>query len=309
MTVTDGLTALTQLTQFKGEVAALSAALIWAIASYIYMRLGQRLSPLILNSLKSSIAVGLIGLTLWLAGRPLPTVGSSSVLFLVMSGAIGIGLGDTAFFTSINCIGARRALLLEALAPPLTALLALLFLDEALSPLAWVGIGLTVAGVAWVVIERTSDQVWGTVRPLRGIGFGLIAALGQAAGSVLSRAALADTGLDPLWSTLIRLVAGVLVLILFLARQPRLLREIKVVRSPRFLAVLVGTAFAGTYLAIWLQQTALKFTAAGIAQSLTSTSPLFVIPIAIATRETVSVRAIFGVLIALSGIWLLFGQG
>jgi drug/metabolite transporter (DMT)-like permease len=75
-----------------------------------------------------------------------------SVAFLSLSGAIGIGFGDTAYFASLNCVGARRALLLEALAPPLTALFAGVFLGEILPPSAWLGIALTVVGVAWVVL-------------------------------------------------------------------------------------------------------------------------------------------------------------
>jgi drug/metabolite transporter (DMT)-like permease len=91
-------------------------------------------------------------------------------------------------------------------------------------------------------------------------------------------------------------------------RQPDSVQELRWVRSPRFLGVVVGTAFAGTFLGIWLQQTALKFTATGIAQSLTATSPLFVLPIAWMVGERVSLRSVVGVLLALAGIWLLFAQ-
>jgi len=66
-------------------------------------------------------------------------------------------------------------------------------------------------------------------------------------------------------------------------------------------------AFFGTYLAIWLQQTALKFTAAGIAQTLAATSPLFVLPIAVWLGELVTVRAVLGVLVAIAGIALVLG--
>lgn len=291
---------------FKGELAALAAALIWAIASFLFMHLGQRLPPLVLNVAKSGIAIALLLLTLLLLGDRFPAAQTTGLLLLGISGAIGIGCGDTAYFGSINCLGARRAILLESLAPPIAAILAWIFLGERLSAIAWLGIGLTVGGVSWVVVERTPQAVSGNYRPWRGVGFGLVAAVGQALGSVLSRAALADTPISPLWSTLIRLSGGVLVLLVCLLFRRQTLRSIKQARSPRFLSVLVGTAFLGTYLGIWLQQTALKYTAAGIAQSLTSTSPLFVIPMAIALKEPVSLRAILGVWVAIAGIWLLF---
>ncbi|MEP0892318.1 MULTISPECIES: DMT family transporter [unclassified Leptolyngbya] len=290
---------------FKGELAALGAALIWAIASFIYLKLGQRMSPIVLNSAKSTIAILMIGLTL-LAMRLEPAFTWQSLSLLVVSGAIGIGLGDSAFFSSINTLGPRRALLMESLAPPLTALIAMAVLQERLGAIAWCGIFLTVTGVAWVVAEREADVGGDRSHVGRGVLMGLAAALCQAVGSVCSRAALADTTVSPIWSTLIRLVAGVLVLAIWLGAQPAPLKELRWLRSPRFLAVIVVTAFAGTFIGIWLQQIALKFTAAGIAQSLNSTSPLFVLPIALWAGERVSLRSVLGVIVALTGIWLLF---
>lgn len=290
---------------FKGELAALGAALIWAIASFIYLKLGQRMSPMILNWTKSTVAILMIGLTL-LAIRLEPAFTAQSLSLLALSGAVGIGLGDSAFFSSINTLGPRRALLMESLAPPLTALIAMVVLQEQLGVIAWCGIFLTVTGVAWVVAEREADSGGDRAHLGQGILMGLAAALCQAVGSVCSRAALADTTVSPLWSTLIRLVAGVLVLMLWLGARPAPLKQLRWLRSPRFLGVIVVTAFAGTFIGIWLQQVALKFTAAGIAQSLNSTSPLFVLPIALWAGERVSFRSAFGVIVALVGIWLLF---
>jgi drug/metabolite transporter (DMT)-like permease len=78
-------------------------------------------------------------------------------------------------------------------------------------------------------------------------------------------------------------------------------------QSKKLLGIIAITALFSTYLGIWLQQTAIKYTATGIAQALISTSPLFVLPIALWMGEKVSFRAFLGVLVALGGIALLFG--
>ena len=295
------------LADFRGEVAALGAAFIWAAASIVYTGVGRQLSPLVLNLVKGLIAIALLLITLLFLGKLLPSVSLMPVLLLLLSGVIGIGIGDTAYFAALNSLGARRALVLESLSPPLGAFLALVFLQEQLAPLAWLGIGLTIAGVTWVVMER-SPQPNGTLThpPLRGIIAGLVAAAGQAIGAVLSRAALAGTDVDPLWSTLIRLLAGILMLLIWFSAQKHPIQKLAPLRSRRLWGIVIMAAFASTYLGIWLQQIALKYAPTGIAQSLSATSPLFVIPFAIATGEKVSLRAVFGAAIALAGVWLLF---
>lgn len=297
---------MTDFLAFKGEFAALMAAALWALATLLFGRLGKQLSPLILNLVKGSIAISLILITLALRQQLAANLPVSSVGLLILSGVIGIGLGDTAYFATVNDLGPRRALLMEMLAPPLSALIALVTLQETLSLAAWLGIGLTLTGIAWVITERTP-----TFRNLpshwrRGVFLGILAALGQSVGAVLSRAALAETSVDPLWSTLLRLAAGLIFMLGLLGVRSDLRSELPVLRSPRLVGGVAIAAFLGTYLAIWLQQTALKYSPTGIAQSLLATSPIFVLPMALLIGEQVTLRALFGVLVSLSGICLLF---
>lgn len=193
------------LTDFKGEVAALCAAFLWAISSVIYGRLGRQIPPLELNLLKGAIAITLLVFTIYWRGEFLPSINIVSFWLLILSGVLGIGIGDTAFFAALNCLGARRALLMETLAPPITAVGALIFLQEQLGVTAWCGILLTILGVAWVVTERAPASSVRSVNLTRGISFGLIAAVALAIGGVLSRAALANTSISPLWASAITL--------------------------------------------------------------------------------------------------------
>ncbi|MBE9077452.1 DMT family transporter [Romeria aff. gracilis LEGE 07310] len=294
-----------ELINFRGEIAALGAAFLWAVSTLMFGRLGKQLVPLLLNFVKGSMALGFILLTLLWRTQSAPELPLFSVLFLLLSGVIGIGLGDTAYFAALNHLGPRRVLLMEALAPPMSALLALLFLQERLPAIAWVGITLSVGGVAWVITERVPDvHPQGENLP-RGVTLGLLAALGQAVGAVLSRAALADTAVDPLWSTLLRLGAGLVCMLALLRARPQAGGGWPALRSPLLLGGVAIAAFLGTYLAIWLQQTALKYSPTGIAQSLTATSPLFILPMALLLGERISARAVLGALVAIAGVWLL----
>jgi len=300
---------------FIGEFAALGAALLWAVSSVVYGILGQQLSPLWLNLSKGLIAIALILLTLVLTSPILPQINLPQMEWLplgglILSGVVGIGLGDTAYFTTLNYLGARRTLLMENLAPPFAALLAWVFLDEILSLQAWFGIGLTLFGIAWVITERTAGSIVTHSHPLRGVGWGILSAIGQAIGSVLARSALVNSDISPLWAALIRLYSGTICIwvLLYFAKSRSLPSARAPIWSRRLIIAIILTAFGSTYLGIWLQQTSLKFSPVGISQTLIGTSPLFVLPLAVAMGEKVSLRSLVGVLIAIAGVAILMGK-
>lgn len=292
-------------TDFSGELAALTAACLWAVSSVIYGRIGQRIPPLELNILKGAIASALLVSTLVLQNSTLTNVTPTALGLLLLSGVLGISVGDTAFFFALNDLGARRALLMETLSPPLAAILALIFLQEQLQWSAWCGILLTITGVAWVVTERVPSLGERPTRILRGVGFGTLAAIALASGAVISRAVFTNYDISPSWAALLRLCGGVLVLLPWgWWRQNQRRFEFKSLDAKTAIAICVA-AFAGTYLGIWLQQVAVKFAVVGVALTLSNTSPLFVIPIAICLGERISFRAILGVFVALGGIAVL----
>lgn len=291
---------------FTGEIAALSTAILWAIATVIYGKVGITIPPLILNTIKGILAIASIGITIVIFKGETAALPLIPMLLLLASGAIGIGLGDTAFFNTLKNLGARRTLLLETLAPPLTALLAAIFLNEQLTLQSWGGISLTVMGVAWVITERSTQAAIAADNLKIGVIWGMLAELAQATGAVLSRTALRDTAVSPLWSSLLRISAGVAIAVLLVLLQNRQGQFLKIQWSWRVVGLLLVAAFIGTHLAIWLQQTGLKYAPAGVAQTLASTSPLFALPIAAMQGDRITLRAFGGVCLAIAGIGLLF---
>jgi drug/metabolite transporter (DMT)-like permease len=293
-----------------GELAALGGAFLWAVASVIYTRVGRAVPAAEMNLLKNVVAMAMLALTLVLVAQALPPAAGPAVGLLLLSGVVGIGLGDTAYFETLNAVGPRQALLLETLAPPLAALMALLFLGERLHPGAWLGIAVTVLGVIWVITERAPRAALGAAgdgQLRRGVIFGLVAALAQAGGAVLSRAAFLQADISSLWSAFLRLAAGAVVLVVWMALTR--CRMGGWLRRPGAAALggrLLAAITLGTYLALWLQQASLKLTLAGVAQTLFATSPLFVLPFAAWQGERVSLRAALGAGVALAGVGLLF---
>ncbi len=293
-----------------GELAALSAAAVWAVASTIFTRIGkQNVSPLALNVIKCVLALAMMMATLAVMGEGLWPVGATTATLtaLGVSGVIGLSIGDTAFFGALTRLGARRALLINTLSPPTTALLAWPILDEPLEPSMAVGMVLTMGGVAWVIRERTAtaDGKEEDPKTLRlGLLFGTIAMLCQSTGNVLSKL---GGDVDPLDMGIIRLTFGVVGLALVVAIAGKARDVLAPLKAPRQLAWIALATTLGTYLGIWLLMAGLKYTThAAVAATLSSMSPIFVLPLAhFFLGDRLTPRAIFGAIIAVAGVALL----
>ena len=302
-------------------MAAGVAAVMWAGATMLYARAGARVGPLVLNLVKGVIACCLFGVTLVLLGRPVlgPLLAHPwEAAALAASGVIGISAGDTAYFAALRHIGPRQTSLLSLLAVPATAAGGLLFLGERLPPLGWLGIAVTLGGVAWVVSERRRGPmpepagdaatpiavVEGSAR--RGVVLGIVAAACTAGGQLVNRGVIRDGRFDPLWGAAWRLLSAVVVLAL-------LLPLLRARRRPRpaatgrggFWRYLIPAMLLGTYGGIWLQQVAMTHAEAGYAQTLLTTSPIWILPMVALAGERVTARAVLGSVVALGGVALL----
>jgi len=300
-----------------GLFAATTAAFFWAISVVMYRRIGRLMPPIMLNMSKGLFAALILAVVVgvqWRAtGQPPTNMPMRLILLMALSGVIGIGLGDSLLFAGLNRMGARRMLLLFTINPAITAVVAWALMDEPLTVWQVLGIAMTVGGVAWVIAERATGKTDGHV-DLLGVLFGIGAASCQAAGVLISRYVFERGEMTPASSAWLRLAAGGLFLLLCLPMD-------KLLKDPggeahhhptdptRRQAIIMFTIalMLGTVGGIWLMQTAIKESGrVGVASTLLSTSPLFVLPIAALLGEHISRRAVLGALITVGGIAMLY---
>ncbi|GEA60860.1 DMT family permease [Vibrio comitans NBRC 102076] len=233
-------------------------------------------------------------------------ISKQHALILGISGVIGIAIGDSAYFASLKRIGPNNTLLLESLAPPLSGLLALMFLGLGLSVFNWLGVIVTTVAVTSVVLQPSANKR-GVSKS--GIGFGLLASVCQASGVVISHFALVAGDIDPLVGALLRLSIGVLAVVMIIpfAESKPFSSLFKLGKGmPKTDKYYLLAAIAvGTFFALWLQQVALKHANPAIAQTLIATSPLFMLVIYKIKGLAISRRSIIGTLVAIGGIALL----
>ena len=139
-----------------GHLAALGTAVCWAFSALAFAAAGRRIGVLPLNLIRLVMALGFLCLAAWaLRGLPLPVDASPRAWgWLGVSGLVGFVFGDLCLFRSYVLIGPRISSLMMSLAPLLTALIGWLVLGETLTGRDALGMALTVAGIAWAVLER-----------------------------------------------------------------------------------------------------------------------------------------------------------
>ena len=138
---------------FLGGFAALGSAFCWAVSAVLFQQLGNNFSAVAMNLVKGVVAIVFIGLILLPFG--FAEISDDAFFLLAMSGLIGICLGDTLYFLTINRLGSRLTLLVGSLIPVATALFAMTMLGEHITVNAAVGLVLTIVGVSYVLWERT----------------------------------------------------------------------------------------------------------------------------------------------------------
>ena len=101
-----------------GIFYALSAAAFWALATRLFTRMSSFWTPAALALIKSLVSLALFGLWFGIAGKPVFDQSLETIGFLVLSGVIGIAIGDTALFMALYRMGERRTLLIAETAAP-----------------------------------------------------------------------------------------------------------------------------------------------------------------------------------------------
>jgi drug/metabolite transporter (DMT)-like permease len=291
------------------ELAAVGAATAWAVTGLLSAGPAGHLGALAFNRTRQIFVTGLLAVYV-LATGSWRTFEPEVVVPLLLSGFVGIFVGDTLLFAALNRLGPRRTGVIFALNAPMAAVLGWLVLGERLEPAAVLGIAVTVAGVVLAILfgrRQASVHAWEAVRgPLWiGVAIGLSAAAGQAVGSLIARPAMA-TGIDPFAASMLRVGVAAVGLTLLTALPLEAVRP----RGSLTLAVAAQTALTGL-LALAIGMTLLLYALSGgevgIVSTLSATSPVIILPLLwLRTGEVPAWGAWVGAGLVVVGMALIF---
>jgi drug/metabolite transporter (DMT)-like permease len=291
------------------EFAAVAAAIAWALSGIFAAGPSSALGAIAFNRLRMAIVLAMLLVYIAFTGG-WRTVETEHLGPLLASGFIGILLGDTCLFLTMNRLGPRRTNILFASNAPIAAILGWLFLGETLEPTKVLGIVIVFCGVILAIAfgkRRSQLHTWEAVRgPLAlGIVLGLSAGLCQAVGSLIARPIM-ESGVDPATASAIRVTVAVIGLSLIMATGMQAVQP-KARLTPRMVGLIAASGIAAMGLGMTFVLFALSGGKVGIIATLSATTPAWMLPLLwMRTGERPAAMAWAGAALVIAGSSLIF---
>lgn len=263
----------------------LGAALCFSSASLVFAQFSKRLSVLWVNTVKALVAALLLiptlavlhltGLTSFVAPDP------TSIGLLVLSGALGLGIGDLFLLDAFTRLGVSRTLILYGFQPIGLGLVAAIFLGQAFPLVKLIAVIFLIACLVIFSLERYKESGhW----EIRGLVNALIGVSLDSTGVFISRLAFDQSPeLHPLEGHFVRCLgalscyAAISIFYKYRGQPERRIRLIEYWRSLEPAAqrwILLG-CFGGTYLSLCLYLTAVRIGHLGSIAAVGITGPMF----------------------------------
>ncbi|HEY8382647.1 MAG TPA: EamA family transporter [Microvirga sp.] len=295
--------------------AALAASAVWAASAILAHAPARALGTVTFTRVQLTAVSLLLAVIVTATGGWATLSGATQSWAhgggLLVSGFVGVFLGNMAWAECIRRGGPRRVELLGTLSAPIAALLGLAFFGEALTGQALVGSALALGGVAIAVAygrregDHPLDAAVGAVGAM--VGFGLLMALCRAVGFVAVKPALA-AGTDP-WAVSLFRTASAGLAVNALALWPATAMALAPKLTPRIVAQAVLPGVLGYVVATTLLLYALRHYETGIVVVLGSLAPILILPLLwMKTREAPTPAAWTGAGLAVAGAALILAR-
>ena len=242
---------------YIGIVFALSASILWSITVVTIRPITNTISPFLINPIKNSIGFLLFFISFILFDIPLwySQLIPYEYFIILLSGTLGMFLGDTIFIYALNKIAANRVAIVDAFSPVVIFIYSLILLpNQSLEFSQIIGFILTIIGLLILTNENDFEDIDPNIK-IKGILLVLGAMLCTGFGVVYLKTVLNrinETGYDiklNLWVTAFRLIPGVLFSWILFLLQKNKLKKIKPLKLkqnhiPLIIASVIGPFFA-----------------------------------------------------------------
>lgn len=296
-----------------GELAALGTAVSWTVAALIMEKAVKRVGVMAVNTLKVTFgSLYLAALAFFLMGSPVPHgLTPSAWGFLGASGLVGFVVGDYFLLHAYDWIGSRLSMLLMALSVPFTALGAFAVFGEAPGPWSLAGMALCVGGIVLTVFAGNragtvaSGLGKGNGRYWKGIIYGILSAIAMAGATLLTKAGA--SGVSSVSATQVRIASALAGFLAFALATGKGGEIVSAVRDRKGLRLIATASIFGPFVGVGLLLFAIQHAAAGVVSTLSSLTPVLIIPPSVLIfGRRVGALEIVGSCAAVAGLALFF---
>ena len=297
---------------YLGEICSLLSAVFWALAIIIFKKIGDRVSPMVINPVKSTIGLLLFILTYIILGIPLTPntqFSNTDLIILAISGIIGIGIADIIFLHSLNILGAGISAIVDTVYSPFIILFAFIILGESLTAIQLLG-GVLIIGSVLYTSTKIQNIPVNRKRFKQGVLYGVGSIAMMALGIVMIKPILNTVSNQPhlqMWIAGYRLISGVLVsgsIMLYANQKENILGALR--DRTLWLPLMVSSVLAA-YLGIAMWVMGMSMTTVSISGILNQTATIFIMIFAwIFLGEPLTKRRITSIIVAMFGAYLVF---
>ena len=254
-------------------ILTLCANFSFALGSVAYTRYSRLLGDLWMNKFKALVALVGFSLVLILSGEVVvPQV--STLVLLIFSGMLGLGIGDTFLLKSFMTIGSGRTLVLFGFQPIILGGLSYLLLGQSLGEGKFIGILFCIACV--VVLSLEGKKTTGSWE-VKGILFAFFGMLLDASGLIITRYAFdVDPSLSATQSNIVRILGAFIIYFLLSLKRNRTRFVTGFYNLPKNDKVLVTLASTlGTFISLSLYLKAIQLGNLAVISGVSITGPVF----------------------------------
>jgi len=291
-----------------GELISLGTAFFWTFTVIGFESAGKRVGSLPVNMIRLVIGMVLLTVTVFIMTGSFIPLGVTTYAWnmLLISGMIGLVIGDLFLFQAFVDIGGRISLLIYCTVPIMTAILGYFIFGEIFDVLTIIGIAITLSAISVVILsKRTKDKVF-EPHIIKGITFAFIGAVAQSFGLVFSKLGMGES-LGAFEATQIRVIAALFTFIIYISIKKEWGNVFGALTDKVAVKYIVLGSIFGPFLGVTSSLLAMRYTSIGVSTTIAQLNVILIIPFSIwLFKDEVKMIEIIASVFAFLGVVLLF---
>ncbi len=288
-----------------GITFALLSTASWAVCSIIFKKLGEKLEPVGMTCVKSLLSFIYLFIAIVITRTDL-LINKEVLIPAAISGIIGIAVGDSLFFASLNRLSPLLLSIILFVGPDLfNGVFGLIFLSEMPSLVNWLGILLIIAGLSFFIFPIHIKDSQNVKTTILGVIFAILSLMCSAYSMVIIKPVLAET--STITATMYRMLAAGIFLFGFGVVTKRLKDWKCILNDKPYTLKLTSTIALVTFGGFLLSLSAIKYCQLILASALMTLEPLFItIFMIIFCMYKPKIKEYIGLLMTLTGIVVVY---